>query len=340
MRISNLSIVVLAVPVLSVVSAQSPTHRMAVYVLDFQTNLKGEYAIVAHDTSVAVDTAFTKRSEAFHVLERANLNVLVQQNKMEKDLQALVSGQRPSQRFLDQVEGANGFVRGEFLTRPDGVTLTVSLIRLDSEKVWQGQRRHSLYEWMNGDLQQKEAEALAAEAAAAVLPPLALKNDTEDLTEGLHLAAQGHCAEAIPYLQNAARVETENAELLFQLGRCQNLARNYAEALQSLSAALRRKPRADIFVERALVLSGQGLNARALEDLDQALRLDSRNLAAVELRGDIWMQMGRYDDAVLAFYEVEQQRPSRARCRKLAEAYRKNGVPASAESTERSCASL
>lgn len=163
----------------------------------------------------------------------------------------------------------------------------------------------------------------------------------DNAARGIELANHGRCTEAVAPLTQASLTDPTNTEVFYQLGRCQNQERKFDAALVSLKSAIETNPRrADIFVQRAMSFSGMKNLAAAKTDLDQALTLDPGNLAAVELRGDIFMLRGNYREAVDAFYEVYQQKPNRSRCAKLAEAYRKNGVPDSADTLERACGSL
>jgi hypothetical protein len=187
-------------------AGQTPPKPLAIHVLEFDTTITGENRTVARDIAEAIETAFSRR-RVFRLLERKILNDLVRQNKMERDLQAVKAGQPPSKEFQQQFSGADGFVRGELKSGLDGVVLTVSLIKLNSEKLWQGQRRHSLYEWLSGDIRDREAQALAAEAAAAVAPESPAPSAGDDGVRGLEAAQKGNCDTAVPLLQVAVAVE-------------------------------------------------------------------------------------------------------------------------------------
>jgi tetratricopeptide (TPR) repeat protein len=122
------------------------------------------------------------------------------------------------------------------------------------------------------------------------------------------------------------------------LGRCQNQAADFSEAARTLTSGIGLNPaRADLFAERAKSFFGQKLYKRALDDLDQALKRDAGNRAAVELRGDVYMQTGQYEEAVGAYYEVYGRGQTRALCGKLAQAYRKNGAEDLAAKLEGAC---
>jgi cytochrome c-type biogenesis protein CcmH/NrfG len=322
---------------------QAPQKQLAVYILDFSTNLKGEMYTVATDMTGAVETAFSRRRSAFRLLERRSFNDIVRQNNLEGDVKAMLKGEKPSPKFIQKMEGANAdaFIRGELVERIGGVSLTVSLTRLNTEKVWQGQARHTPYEWLNPDVQKKEAEALAAEAAAALLPdPPAVENG-DDGPRGIELAAAGHCDQALPRLHDAASVDTDNAEIFYWMGRCQNQAGDFNAAILTLKSAISRNPRrADLFAERARSYMGIRKRDNALEDLDRALKLDAGNVASIELRGDIYVQQSKFPEAVEAYNSAYDLNKTQSLCVKLADAYRRNGTADAAKTIERSCPSV
>jgi cytochrome c-type biogenesis protein CcmH/NrfG len=155
---------------------------------------------------------------------------------------------------------------------------------------------------------------------------------------GIQLAEAGYCAKAVPLLENEAVVNPGNVNLFLHLGRCQNRMGSFSDASRTLTSAIELSPtRADLFAERARSFLGQRLNKRALDDLDQALKRDSGNRAAIELRGDVFMQTGQYEDAVNAYNEVYQRGQTRELCSKLAQAYRKNGADDVAARLEGAC---
>lgn len=325
------------------VSAAWAQKPLAIYVLDFDTNIIGENRAVAVNLATSVETAFSQRRADFKVLERRNLNELVRQNKLEQDLHAIRRGDRPSAQFI-RLSQADGILQGELKAdHLGGVVLTLSLIKLDSEKLWQSQKIHTLYEWLNGDLRARDAVELAADAAASInLPSKSAPHIAQDdAVRGLELAEEGNCLDAMPFLQNASAADSKNTEVFYQMGRCQNQAGEYEVAVDSLKSAIETNPRrADLFVERAISFSALKDFPTAQRDLDQALKIDPGNLVAIELRGDVFMERRLYSDAVDAYYEVYQQEPTRSRCAKLAAAYLKNGARDASVTLERNCGSL
>ncbi len=320
--------------------AQNP---LAIYVLDFDTNIPGDNRDVAVNLAQTIETAFLQRPADFRVLERRSLNEIVRQNKLEQDLHAVRKGDQPSAQFI-KLSQADGFLHGELKEdRFGGVVLTLTLTKLDSQKLWQSQKSHTLYEWLNPDLRARDAVQLAADAAAKIKivskPQPQIAED--DALRGIQLAEQGHCLEAMPFLRNAAAADPKHTEVFYQLGRCQNQAGEYEQAVDSLRSAIETNPRKpDLFVERAISFSALKDFQPALRDLDQALKIDPGNFAAIELRGDVFMQRRLYSEAVGAYYEVYQQQPTRSRCTKLAAAYLKNGARDASVTLERTCGSL
>ena len=240
--------------------AARAAQPLAIYVSDLDSNIAGENRLVAQYLSDAIETAFTRRRVAFRLLERRKYNEIIQRNKLEKDLQAFTRGGRPSDRLMEQLHEADGVVAGDLReTRLDGVVLTVSLTRMNLEKVWQAQRKHSLYEWLSSEVRDREAESLAADAATVLQPLEVAMPESEDGPRGIALAAAGKCPEAMPFLRNAAAVDVTNAEIYFHLGKCHNDSGEFAEATRALTGAIARNPhRADLFTERARSFAGRG----------------------------------------------------------------------------------
>lgn len=314
---------------------------MAIYVSDLDTNITGEHKALGQDLANAIETALSARPKSFRVLERRKFNDVIRRQKLEKDLKALIGGAKASEELSRQLPGADGVVSGELKVQLDGVLLTVSITKMDSEKPWQARRKHTLYEWLNSDVQDREAESLAVAAAARLLPEPQALTESEDGPRGLELARAGKCADALPLLQNASAIDLMNTEIFFQMGRCQNESGEFTTASHTLTSALSRNPRrADLFVERARSFLGQKLYSRALEDTDQAVSLDHNSVQAVKVRGEALMSLGKYNQAVDSFYEVYTQDQTRDSCVLLCEAYRKNGASSAALTLEKTCATL
>jgi Flp pilus assembly protein TadD len=317
--------------------AQTAGQPFTMYILDLDTNIKGDFRSVAGSLASALETAFSDRP-AFRILERRNLSLLGSQIQLDKEVQSILQGRPASPRFVQQVQ-ADGFLHGELVNGPDGVVLTLAILTPAGEKKWQGQAAHTLAEWQLRSTQKNESETLAAKAEARLRAASEPPRIGDDGPHGIELAKTGNCRDAMPFLQNAAAVDSGNAELYYHIGRCQNQTGDFEAAARTLTAGLSRNARrADLFAERARSFVGQRLFNRALEDLDQALRLDSKDPATIELRGDVFLQMGHFADAVSAYYDAYQIGATKLRCLKLADAYKRNG--AADAGLERSCTAL
>ncbi len=123
------------------------TTQMATYVLDVDTNTKGEFGSVAPQLTEALQTAFSEKRDVFKILERRHLDQLVKASQLERDLQSISHGEPASAQFVRQVR-ADGFIRSELVDGPDGVVLTVTLVNLNSEVMWAGQARESSAGWL------------------------------------------------------------------------------------------------------------------------------------------------------------------------------------------------
>jgi hypothetical protein len=150
-------------------SGRSPSTQMATYVLDVDTNIKGEFGSIAPQLTEALQTAFSEKRDVFKILERRHLDQLVRANRLEKDLQALSRGEPTSAQFVRQIR-ADAFIRGELVDGSDGVVLTVTLVNLNSEVMWEGQARESRAGWLLHETQTKNAAKLAEEAEAHFRP--------------------------------------------------------------------------------------------------------------------------------------------------------------------------
>lgn len=146
-----------------------PPKPLAVYILEIETDVKGDFSKAAGQLTSALETAFTNH-HAFKVLERRNLSLIVKQNQLEKDLQAVLEGSPLSQRLVRHVQGADGFIYGELKNGADGAVLTLFLTGLNSVRLWEGQASHTLAKWQLSETQKTEAEALAAMAEARLWP--------------------------------------------------------------------------------------------------------------------------------------------------------------------------
>lgn len=152
-----------------------PAPQIAVYVLEIDTNIKGEFSSVAPELTQAIQTSFSEKANAFKILERNHLDQIVKANQLERDLQAVSRGEPVSQNLTRRIR-ADAFIRGELVDGADGVMLTVTLVNLNSEILWQGQASESRAGWLLHETQKKDAAKMAAEAEAHLRPSVAMRN--------------------------------------------------------------------------------------------------------------------------------------------------------------------
>jgi hypothetical protein len=145
---------------------QRMDQPLKVYVLDVDSNLTGEFSSVGPALTEAIQSAFSSRSGTFHVLERRHLEQIVKANQLERDLETLVHGGTPSSEFVKLVP-ASSFVRSELVDGSDGAVLTISIVELNSEIVWQGQAQETRAGWLIHANQFRDASKLAQDAEAA-----------------------------------------------------------------------------------------------------------------------------------------------------------------------------
>ena len=100
-------------------------------------------------------------------------------------------------------------------------------------------------------------------------------------------------------------------------------------AIQDFDQAIRLNPSLGFaFNNRGLAYSRKGNDDRAIQDFDQAIRLDPSNVIAFDNRGSAYQDKGDYDRAIQDFDQVIRLNPSRPRYfYNRASAYRPLGSP-------------
>lgn len=154
---------------------QQTPRPLRVYILDVNTDLKGDFAQLGPELTAALQTAFSSEPEAFTLLDRTNLNELVRANQLGGDVAALIQGRAPSSKIA-HVLSADGFIHGELRDGADGATLSVILVKLDSEVVWSDQITYTPAKWLTNDIQKSAASLLVQDAVRKLLPARAITN--------------------------------------------------------------------------------------------------------------------------------------------------------------------
>ena len=169
----------------------------------------------------------------------------------------------------------------------------------------------------------------ASNPAPEIATPKAPVNTPQDVrVQAFELAEAGRCAEAIPLLQRVASAEPRDGQVFYRLGRCEWTVDDYAGAREHLARAeeLGESP-AKIASELADLALRAGDLAEAQRQVDRALMAQPAYPAALLVRGDLFMKQRKYSDAVQVFNSVFERTKSADSCRKLADAYEKNGAP-------------
>lgn len=323
----------------SVLAQGSLPRPLPVYFLEVRTNIAGESATVAEDITTSMETAFSSRRQSFRLIEKRDLG------EVERQILAnLEVGKKPSPALIAKARSAYGFVRGELVRRDDGVELRVKMIAMDSEILWAQEKTLSLLKWKDGEARREVAAWLAADAEAQVfsvpVQPGPPARKPEDAEMGINAASKGDCAKARPFLENASAIDPNNAEVYFWLSRCQNLEGQSQAAGESATHGLLAKQRPDLFLERAVSLLARGQTSAAIQDIDRALKINPNDPAALELKGDALMRLGGYAEAISNYGAAYSMKAGKDNCRKLADAYRKNGTPGQGAAVDAECQSL
>jgi Flp pilus assembly protein TadD len=180
------------------------------------------------------------------------------------------------------------------------------------------------------------SQAAAGTEIATPKPPGTTPQDVR--VQAFHLAEAGRCQEAIPLLQRVASAEPRDGQVFYQLGHCEGTVDNYAAAREALARAeeLGESP-AKIASELAALALGAGDLTETQRQVDRALTAQPAYPAALLVRGDLFLKQRKYSEAVQVFNPVFERTHSAESCRKLADAYEKNGAPEQADLQRSRC---
>lgn len=87
------------------------------------------------------------------------------------------------------------------------------------------------------------------------------------------------------------------------------LNKNYSGALKLIDSQLAQQPDASLFFKKSTVLKKQMLYPEALQQLDEALKLDSLNADYLDERASLCESLGDYDSAVNSYLEAIALQP-------------------------------
>jgi tetratricopeptide (TPR) repeat protein len=116
-------------------------------------------------------------------------------------------------------------------------------------------------------------------------------------------AAQGKCADAVPYFQKAVQLDPEYRNV-FNLAGAYDCAGQAGEALVGYQNALKIKPSADAWAHIALLQMKKGQYDEAYHSLDTAQSIDANDKDIYNYRGILDLAESRFDHAKNQFQLV------------------------------------
>ncbi len=124
----------------------------------------------------------------------------------------------------------------------------------------------------------------------------------EHMRAGRHLEAKLTC-------ERALEQDPDHADSLHLMGQLSLQARQHDHAVQWLSRAIRRVPKADYLTSLGDTLLAQGLRAEALQVFDKAVQLKPDDADLRRNLGNALVEVERPADAILSFQEALKRDP-------------------------------
>lgn len=129
----------------------------------------------------------------------------------------------------------------------------------------------------------------------------------------------GDLAQAETSCREALERNSDHADLLHLMGTVSLLSENYDAAVEWISRAIRREPKARYLAALGTALQGQGLLKEAFKAFEQAARLEPNNAEVRENLGHALHRIERFNEAKLCFVIARALRdlPFLAECRSV-----------------------
>ncbi len=117
--------------------------------------------------------------------------------------------------------------------------------------------------------------------------------------------------EAIPYFEEAVKINPLNEEAFFQLGYCYDKLRQYANGIKNYKQAIQLKPDDEIAHYNLGVAYRQlGRYTEAIEEYKQVIQLKPDFVDAYIPLGNAYRQLGRYAEAIEEYKQMIQLKPN------------------------------
>jgi tetratricopeptide (TPR) repeat protein len=127
----------------------------------------------------------------------------------------------------------------------------------------------------------------------------------DHFSAGRHLAAQFCC-------QQALEADAGHADSLHLMGLVALQARQYEQAIEWITRAVRQDPKPSYVASLAIVLQEQGRYEDALQALDKAIQLSPGDADLWRRMGDVLVQLLRHDQALLSYRHALKLNPDHA----------------------------
>ncbi|MGP0051353.1 MAG: tetratricopeptide repeat protein, partial [Solirubrobacteraceae bacterium] len=150
--------------------------------------------------------------------------------------------------------------------------------------------------------------------AAAKRSKINLSDPTANTPAALHEAGLRHLQAGRPLdaqlcCQQALAANPEHADSLHLMGLLSLQARQYDHATEWLRRAIAQAPKPEYLVSLGVTLQQQGRRDEALKVFDQAAQLDSDDAGMWRRLGDVYLELGRPEDALRSYRQVLKLSP-------------------------------
>jgi tetratricopeptide (TPR) repeat protein len=123
-------------------------------------------------------------------------------------------------------------------------------------------------------------------------------------------ALGGNCVKSVPYFERSAELQPNNYQAIFNLGSAYECSNQNDKAIAAFKRALMVEPKSEAWAHIALAQVRKEYFDDALGSLEKAEKLDSFNALVWNLRGAIYLERSRFDDAAAEFQKALAANPN------------------------------